>query len=1139
MTEAQPLTEHEAVQLDTAARLQALDPGRSILLQAPAGSGKTSVLTQRFLRLLCTVEEPEQILAITFTRKAAGEMRERIFRALRGEIDATSAEAAQLTALADAARAHAHARGWSLETHPGRLRIQTIDSLNRWLAARLPLAARSAGDLTISEQPQSLYRNAARNALHDAESEPALRADLELLYERLDNDFGRFERLLIEMLQARSRWLPHLLGAAPGQDVAAELRQRVEASLREIVADRLAHGVRLLPRPVLEEGASLARHAALNRRARGDTPRAPWQAWLAESSSRWPYDLPRWQGLVHLALTDHGTWRTSVSVKQGFPPEEPAVKARAQQWLGALARIEGVRELFGEIALLPPLELAGEDAAALGALARVLTLAAGELQLTFEQHGRVDYPHVAAAARRALMQEGAPTDLGLRLGEQIRHVLVDEFQDTSLEQCGLLEALTAGWSEGDGRTLFVVGDPMQSIYQFREAEVGLFLRTRTCGLGALRLEPLTLRRNFRAVPALIAWTNRIFPACFPPLDDPRTSAVRYTPCIPGRKPQPGGGVHLHRTSPGDARGEATAIARLVRTLRAGEPGASVAILLSARAHAAPIVAALAEAGIPVAGVDLVPLAELSVVRDLTALARALDHLADRTAWLGVLRAPWCGLTLSELAQLTEGAAERTVWESVQDEGALARLPPAARARLSRTRAALAAALAERDRPSSSRWVESTWLSLGGPAACASDADLHHAQAFLRALARWAAEPHWTGPLALGELLDQLYAAQFASPADAVQIMTIHHAKGLEFDKVILPGLGRRARADAEPLLRWLSLPRDPRGADLLLAPIPSPERRGREPLNTYLKSLQRRRGAHERARLMYVAATRARSELHLFGELPHAADARREAAPQSGTLLATLWRALAPEFPAEVASEAPRAPAVPTSVPLQRLTADWCLPELPPGPVTAALAIASYAAPAEDTEQELTLDPERCAARVVRDLLRRAARSGRPPSPWSEPLERAVRERLARIGVPGAAGDPAALQAARLFEACRADPRLRWMFSPAHHEVAGPLALTGLYEGRLASVAADLSFVDADGVRWLIDFKAGAPGEEDTPAFLAREMARHEGELAQYLSLGRRLGAARIRVAAYFTAVQSLCEHRGPGDFTLVPAAPI
>src|SRR5208282_4364485 len=108
-----------------------------------------------------------------------------------------------------------------------------------------------------------------------------------------------------------------------------------------------------------------------------------------------------------------------------------------------------------------------------------------------------------------------------------------EFQDTSYEQFALLQALTAGWERGDGRTLFVVGDPMQSIYQFREAEVGLFLRARDHGVGAITLEPLQLRRNFRSRAALIDWVNEHFTQLFSKDDDPRLAAIRFLSSIPG------------------------------------------------------------------------------------------------------------------------------------------------------------------------------------------------------------------------------------------------------------------------------------------------------------------------------------------------------------------------------------------------------------------------------------------------------------------------------------------------------------------------------------------------------------------------------------------------------------------------------
>lgn len=1111
--------QEELEQLDARSRELALDPRRSILLQAPAGSGKTTVLTQRLLRLLAEVDEPEEILAITFTRKAAGEMRERVFQALRGQTNDSTAQGRRMRELAEAVRERSRALGWALEAHPGRLRIQTMDSLNRWLARHLPVASRAIGNLEVIERPVSLYRLAARRALIDAEADEDLRPDVEYLFDRLDNDFDRFERLLTTMLAVRAHWLPRLLrNAEPG------IGARIEESLRAIITDRLQAARAVIPERIIARGVEIALAVAARYHAEGQDGSHAWQVWMqADVTGVESLELAHWQTLCRIALTEKGTWRSVLTRRDGFPAQEKALKAQAIEWIAELSAVSGAQEVLIELAALPDARLPQDDARALECLARVLHLAAAELEIVFQESGRVDYPYISAAARRALMEEGAPSDLGLRLGSQIRHILVDEFQDTSIEQFELLEALTAGWDEGDGRTLFVVGDPMQSIYQFREAEVGLFLRTRERGLGTLRLEPLALTRNFRSLPALVDWTNRIFPRVFPSLDDPRTSAVRYLPSVSSRKGGKPGLVQLHRTRAGDVVGEARAIAALVSRMRAEDPGSSIAILVSARTHAGPIATALQEAGIAVAGVDLVSLAELSVVRDLSALTRALDHLGDRTAWLAVLRAPWCGLRLPELSVLADGPAHMTILEAMRDEQRIGRLDEDARARLVRTRQVLEEALAERDRLDLARWVERTWWRLGGPAACANEADLEHARAYFAALERWSSEPDWTGPLDLDERLSELFAAYSSAPADAVQIMTIHRAKGLEFDKVIVPGLGRRLRSTPEPLLRWLELPRDPDGSDLLMAPIPRSDRRGVEPLNEYLRSLQARRAAHERARLLYVAATRARDELHLFGELPEADG--EVSAPSSGTLLSVLWPAVADDFPTE--PEGSPSAAEPQQVRrpcLRRLPADWQLPAIEPGPQPRTLAVATYE-PTIDPEFSWATETARFVSKAVYEQFRRLARRGSLPSHSElDELRRSLHERLGRMGLSAQELDRATGQAFEAIRRCMDDERIRWLFSRSHRQVRGPLELTGLYEGRLVSESIDRSFVDAQGTRWVVNFCAGSAQEGASAASFAAEVERQRARLARCMALLRAQDGSEARGLLFFPETCELIE---------------
>jgi superfamily I DNA/RNA helicase len=1065
---------------DSQARQRAVDPERSVILQAPAGSGKTTVLIERVLVLLTRAQLPEEILAITFTRKAAAEMALRVAQALAGPGE-----------LAAAVRARSQQLGWQLLENPARLRIQTLDALNRALALQMPLAARGSGSLQVLPQAHGAYRRAARRALLDAQTDERLRADVELLFERMENDFGHCEQLIAAMLAKRTHWLPYLVG-----DAATRLASRVRESLEAVVAARLAQAGRLLAPPLLAEGLALAAATARHRGER-DLP-APSTGAAAT--------LPQWQGLCALALTQEGSWRKRLDVRVGFPPEEQALKRRGSQWIAQLAALPGALGLFNELRLLPDPQLSLDEIQVLGVLARVLEVAAAELDLVFSELGRVDYAAVGVAARTALGSVDDPSDLALRLDARLRHILVDEFQDTSLEQTRLLELLTAGWAPGDGRTLFLVGDPMQSIYGFREAEVGMFLAARASGIGSVPLEPLVLRRNFRSAPEVVRWNNAVFASCFPEEDDPRTSAVAYSPSIAARPADATGAVQLHRVLPGDAAAEASAIARVVMQLRGEQPHSSIAILVGARAHAAPIVAALEAQHIDVAGVELVSLEALSIVRDLTALTRALDHLGDRTAWLALLRAPWCGLSLEEIGQVVGSERRMTVWERLCDPQVSAALAAPAQARLRRLQQALAVSLDEMQHTYASgrehlaRRVESAWLRLGGPAACAQHSDLGHARGFFDALAQWSAEPDWSGPQDLPQRLMRLYAAHPGRSAHPVQIMTIHHAKGLEFDHVILPGLGRSGRQNPRSLLQWVDLPRGSRGSDLLMVPVPPAASTGPTPLGRYVASLQEQRERNEATRLLYVAATRARLQLHLFGQLDEARPGKPAPTPRSGTPLQRLWPALKDQFlQLPYAAAATAMPQdIPGNTPRERLRAGWQVPPPPPVPQPQMLPIAAYQAPQQDGVEADLVEQAVCA------VLRHLARRRQPP-----PDDAGQLAPLLNAHLPA----PERGRALEMLAACLQDSRLRWILTSlgGAAQAAAPLALTGMFGGRLTSIRTDLSFQDDAGTRWLIDILP-RPRQSLEDAFAL--------PLARQIHLAQALAPGAVRAAVYLPAAQ-------------------
>jgi len=1077
--------------LDALARERALAIDRSILLEAPAGSGKTTVLTQRLLALLADVDEPEQVLAITFTRKAAAEMRVRVLAALAGDIDLAHPQAARVRALAARVHARSAERGWQLEAHAARLRIQTIDAFNFSLAAQRPLAASAGPGLAIADRPAELYQQAARRALIEGEAVPAMRRDIDVLFGRLDNQWQRVETLLADMLAKRAHWLPHVL-----ESEAGDLRARIGASLARIVGEQLVLNVATLPATLLASAARL-----------------PGVGELAASGA----SLDAWWALADAALTKSDTLRKRVDARIGPEYKDPANRAHLTAIIDGLAAVPAGERLLRETRRLPPQALAAEDGLAIDVLSRVLTWAARHLQLVFAEAGRVDHVYIAGAARAALAEDGGASDLAIRTGLALRHILVDEFQDTSITQFELLATLVQDWTDGDGHTLFIVGDPMQSIYQFREAEVGLFLRARDAGIGPVRFEALRLTRNFRSRPELVDFGNALFAQVFPTRDDIRSAAVRHTPSQAAREAgNASGQVTLLAFAHGRDDDEAMAVVDQVRALREGGGQGRIAILVQARSRALPIVVHLAAAGFAVRGVDLVPLAEVPAVRDLVALLRALAHPGDRTAWLAVLRAPWCGLTLASLGALSRRRDPLLVQEAISVPERQRRLAADERVRLERLRAALAGALVRFGREAPGEVLESAWIALGGADCCPLD-ELDAARELLGALNDAWARGEWRGIASLEGLLADLYARSGTDEA-AIEIMTIHRAKGLEFDHVILPALGRRTRKNEEPLLRWLDLPRADGEPDLLMSPIVAAGERQDHRLGRYLKWLDAERRAQEQLRLLYVATTRAKESLHWIASV--AGKEGEAAKPEGGTLLAAAWPALAESVRIVEPGSSRRNPEMdPIIVPprLARLPAIWRLAPLADRVEASGLRVAREAA--EAPEFSWVHATARHVGTTVHHELERWGHQ-LPPSIAALEAERARhRAMLERLGVPAADLDAAADSVLRALRQTYEDARGRWLFAPDHREAATELSLTGLVEGRLVNVLIDRTFIDREGTRWVVDYKSSQHEGGALEVFLAQEQERYRPQLERYTLLARGLGPEPVRAALYFPLI--------------------
>ena len=1118
---------------DAEARAQALDPRRSFIVQAPAGSGKTELLIRRVLVLLGHVDVPEEIVALTFTRKAAAQMRTRVLAALtRAQDDAPPDDDHERDTwlLARTALARDAACGWALTSNPSRLRIHTLDGLCTGLVRRMPLLSRLGGMPALQEDAEPLYREAARATLAQLEEGDAGHAAaIATLLLHLDNRSGAVEDLLINMLARRDQWIRHVARHDREGDRAA-----LEAALQRVRDDAFE--------PLQSMLAPLAgRVVALAAWAAGNLPDDSPAALLA---CRQLDALPGgaavavWLGLADLLLTKEGAWRRRVDKRQGFlpagegrTPEEKQRRKDAQQALAEVVSecdaVPGLCEALAAIRDLPPPRYDDEQWEVLGAVVGVLRLAAAQLELVFAAHGACDFTAATQGALHALGTPEAPSDLLLALDARIAHLLVDEFQDTSVTQFELLERLTAGWSAGDGRTLMLVGDPMQSIYRFREAQVGLFLRARHTGVGSVRLQPLQLSTNFRSTRGVVDWVNHSFARVLPQREDVSRGAVPFEPATEWHSAGPAPAVTVHAFIEGTAAQEAERVASIIEQARAAEPAGSIAVLVRSRAHLAAIVPALRHLGVPLRAVEIEPLRERPIVLDLLALTRALLHPADRIAWLAVLRAPWCGLQLVDLLELAGPDPYATLWPRLADASLRGALTADGQVRVAALVTALMPALRDVRRGSLRDTVEGAWLRLGGADCLRAPRDLDDACAYLDLLA----QVERAGDLAdLDELqarMDKLYAAP-DPPAEGqgavVELMTIHKAKGLEFDTVIVPGLHRRTRNGDAPLLAWTERPLPTGEPDLVLGVVAA-SGAGRDGVHRWIGELERERERLEGGRLIYVAATRARQRLHLLGAagIAQRKDGPALREPVKDALLAALWPAVGDQFEAAFAAHVPTPTAALNDI--DALDArTWRLPPLPAlSAADARLPHVAWAAPTPPAQDRRLVEfswageTVRLVGTVVHHWLQRLADQPGRDDAYLAAQAGAIERELAAAGVPQAERAGAVQRTLSSLRSTLADARGRWllMARPPQAQAASELKLTGVDAGRLVNVAIDRSFVD-DGVRWVVDYKTGSHEGAGREAFLDREVERYREQLERYARLVAGLGPEPVRCGLYF-----------------------
>jgi len=1125
---------------DNNARELALDITQSHHVEAPAGSGKTMLLVARYLKLLSRVRHPHEILALTFTNKAAGEMKTRIGallqKAYSGTQPAGDLEAALLESAKEALEHHeAHC---FLLLSPEGLQVTTFHGFCYTLVKRAPLEAEVPPENVVLEEEEQgrLLDESILEMIQDLLSMPEEapeRTAFENRLLRLNNRLPVLADEIKDLVKKRDLFsdLVSALRAHPNlEDFGAAITHRiggvVEGLLREaleaLCTTPIGQDWNLFWRDLREKSAPNADSLPQ------DLPKTTWA------------DLGAWKSIAEALTTKDGRPRRKTGPAMGG-----FYKGFAKgQWGEQVKNLPtGVARLLCDLKDLPGPDESLADIDALADLIILVAFAITAYEKRCQQQHVLDFVGLEQAALKTLGDDTA-SDLQLFLDHRIQHILVDEFQDTSRSQWTFLQRLCVGWTPGDGRTIFLVGDPKQSVYAFRKAEVQLFLEAKkgipVSGQGLLPITNIQLEANFRSQAPIVTWTNQLFNRTVMASPKAAFDEVPFQPSTahpgPQDNPQAPPPVSMNIFFKNNqvslpAEAEAQWLAQTVNYIT-GErsPGTSIGILLFTRNRLALYLDALRKTGLTVRVKEGLKVAEQPEVVHLYQMTKALCRPHDDLAWASLVRSPWSWVDatlLLKIARMPAVAWPRKLKLAAEQYPDIEHIQHAldlGRRRVGR------APLAE--------VVRDVWMALDGPARVAArfgPEGVANCCLFLEVLESIETGIPEETLLRLDSALKTLYAPESPDAANTlIDLMTVHAAKGLEFDVVFLPFLDWKPLRVGHPLPYLLERSPEPPGLQIIAM---GPDRRlGKpEPGYSLLKRLADGRALGEAKRLLYVGITRARKELFLSGIATNTESGVK--APKDsplawvlahttnhdGKLISTFFN---PAGPAVVRKQGKQTQPLPSPLPFEAQPLPYLI-EVPSELADASL----YTQDASKGETEPT---EHAAIRgtITHRLIEALWYTGEIPE---------TKGIAAALAAEGMNPDTVAAVSQEISDevgACRDEPFFQWLLNRTCPGGKSEYAIEAM-KARGTIRTGILDFVKQDGDRWwIVDFKTSRPGHGQTEAeFVKEQIEYYRPQLLAYqdmLAKAKGVDPAQIVAGIYLTNLRQWHEIKKDNQSTSI-----
>ncbi len=841
---------------DIQLRQRALDL-RSFIVEAPAGSGKTRLLTDRYLKLLTVVDMPEEIVAITFTKKAASEMKSKILeRIKKGD-----------SPFAHTILKRSKEKGWGIEYDLSRLKVMTIDKFCHNVVSQIPVLSKMGDKPNITDTPEKFYEESVKQTLQNKES----MEDIKIVFAHYDNEYEKINRRLIAMMSIRDQWKSrcHALTQKANGKIVEESNAYLEHLIKPIyqkIKDSLNHDQLNDLMQVL--------HYLENIKLRGDIKLGNKNSFNFDAE-----EIPLWQTITQILYTDKSTRRVSITAREGFKNDEEGEIYKAKCLnipnIDCLIAIKDMPEPLNEAYVIK-----------LKSIANLLLECEKRLRQLFRQSNTVDFIEIIEIANEALGKNDTASDLLLSLDYKISHLLIDEFQDTSRSHFNFLKKIVDGWASEAQKTIFCVGDPMQSIYKFREADVSIFIEAKKYGFNTIPLETIRLQDNWRSSSLIVNEVNQIFEKILPKEDSISQGTVSYKPFFSAKKESDTGASEFkfHALTFDEGTDidteEAKYVCNLIDTFPENE---KIAILTRSRSHLSELINYIRKfkPALKFNAVEIDALDQHQSIQDILSLSYAMLDLSDRIHWLAILRAPWCGITLNDLVVLFQDDHSSTVWEIIHNTNKMNNISADGKKRINRLVNILNDAFEHQNKTHIRRLIESVWINLGG------EKCLHHPNDVVDINKFFDILQTSSTPIAIDfELVEyqitKTYLSDIPSAEERIQFFTIHKAKGLEFDTVIIPSLNSTTRSTDKKMIVSDNFIKNNHMCNITAFSEPD----NKLPhLHNLIYNIEKNKEENELKRLLYVAMTRAKMKLHLIGSIVF----KDEMKAASNSFLAMLW----------------------------------------------------------------------------------------------------------------------------------------------------------------------------------------------------------------------------------------------------------